>query len=184
MTVRTLTFWRNGFTVAENGPLYQYDNPESQRLLSLLQSGHAPLQLLNVAPGQRVDLRVAHQMNQDFSPPKPTLSAFSGRGQRLGDFSEPVRPAESPTESSSPSPTVDPNRPTTSLQLRLANGSRQNVTFNTDARVSQVHEFVASLADRPFILLAGRPPTTLAPGDSRTLAEASLVNTVIIQQYQ
>lgn len=37
--VRYLTFWRDGFTVGEDGDLMRYDNPENQRLLQELESG-------------------------------------------------------------------------------------------------------------------------------------------------
>lgn len=184
VATRTLTFWQNGFTVSENGPLYQYNNPESHRVLSLLQTGHAPLQLLNVEPGQRVDLRVSHLMDQDFEPPKAAPTLFSGKGQRLGDFAEPVKRTNSPSSmpSTVPLPSVDASRPTTVLQLRLADGTRHNTTFNIDATVSQLHDHVSLLTGRRSTLLAGRPPVQLEANDSRSLAEASLLHTVIIQQ--
>ena len=36
--IRTITFWRNGFSV-EDGELLQYDNPENARLLQDINSG-------------------------------------------------------------------------------------------------------------------------------------------------
>lgn len=152
----------------------------------------APLHLLNVQPGQAVDVKVASRTNEQFSPPKQTQSAFSGKGQRLGDLADPtasvsktesVPKTESATSVPHTEPNVDSSKPTTSLQLRLTDGSRVNVTFNTTHTVAQLHEYVQSRSSKPsFTLLSGRPPTVLNADDGRTLEEAQLLNTVVIQQ--
>ena len=45
--VRHLTFWQDGFSV-EDGPLHRYDDPANQTILEAINSGRAPLSLLNV----------------------------------------------------------------------------------------------------------------------------------------
>jgi UBX domain-containing protein 1 len=169
----------------------------------MLQSGHAPLDLLQVEPGQPVDVRVAHRMTVDWSPPpKSTLQSFTGRGHRLGDLAEPSSSSSSsssppsgqaktttsstPQKSIVPEPNIDKSQPTTTLQLRLADGSRINATFNSGNTVVQLHAYITSVSpsNRPFSLLAGRPPLKLAHDDGRSLTEANLLNTVIIQQWQ
>lgn len=40
VAVRMLTFWSDGFTLAEEGPLYEYSDPKNQRLLAMMQSGY------------------------------------------------------------------------------------------------------------------------------------------------
>ncbi|KAK9241075.1 SEP domain-containing protein [Lipomyces kononenkoae] len=80
---RTLTFWRDGFSV-ENGELMRYDDPASQEILRAINSGRAPLHLLNVNPGQHVDVRVERRMTEDYVPPNPAKGGFYGTGHRLG----------------------------------------------------------------------------------------------------
>lgn len=196
---RTLTFWRNGFTVADEGPLFEYHLPENQQLLGLLQAGHAPLSLLQVEPGQSVDVRVIHRMGEDFNPgasreTRPTGGTsvprvFTGRGQRLGDLAEPVSGSKNTTmmqKTPTGTPTIDPSEPTTTLQLRFADGTRMNATFNTSNTVSDLFSFVrtsSNAGSRTFSLLFGRPPASLDPADSRSLRDASIINTVVMQQW-
>lgn len=95
---------------------------------------------MNVREGQRVELRVAKRTHEDYVPPQGA-KAFTGAGQRLG---APVpsftpegssMPGEFPPSSSSTSGTgqresittrfeVDQTLPTTSVQIRLADGTR------------------------------------------------------------
>ncbi|KAJ3093048.1 hypothetical protein HK100_006782, partial [Physocladia obscura] len=97
---RRLTFWQNGFTI-EDGPLMRFDDPQNQEALQLINSGRAPISLLNVKPGQQVDVRVDHRLQERwsekaakaasaaFAPKKPTvIKAFSGAGHRLGSEPE------------------------------------------------------------------------------------------------
>jgi UBX domain-containing protein 1 len=99
--IRHITFWREGFSV-EDGPLMRYDNEENSRILDEINSGcvptfplapflftplyrRAPPSILNVAPGQPVELRVARRLNEDYVPPPAAPAApFSGSGNRLG----------------------------------------------------------------------------------------------------
>jgi UBX domain-containing protein 1 len=103
--VRHITFWREGFSV-EDGPLMRYDDPANSQVLNEINSGcvallcrafkttsdgfcvgcrRAPPSILNVQPGQPVELRVARRLNEAYVPP-PTrpVAAFSGQGARLG----------------------------------------------------------------------------------------------------
>jgi hypothetical protein len=101
---------------------------------------NAPLALMNAREGQRVELRVAKRTHEDYEPPQGSR-AFTGSGQRLG---APVptfaptgsaMPGEFPPSSQSTSGTgereslttrfeVDQTLPTTSVQIRLADGTR------------------------------------------------------------
>ncbi|KAK9468511.1 SEP domain-containing protein [Lipomyces arxii] len=80
---RTLTFWRDGFSI-EEGTLMRYDVPANQEILRAINSGRAPLHLLNVNPGQPVDVRVERRMDEDYVPPNPAKGGFYGEGHRLG----------------------------------------------------------------------------------------------------
>ena len=94
----------------------------------------APLSLLNVRHGQPVDVRVSRRQDEDYvPPPKAPPKPFEGAGHRLGSpvvsGSTPSTPGAFPSSSSSAAPsaapiTVDCSQPTTSIQIRLGDGSR------------------------------------------------------------
>ncbi|KAG1782171.1 hypothetical protein EV702DRAFT_1265783 [Suillus placidus] len=69
IAVRHLHLWRDGFSL-EDGPLMRYDEPGSQELLRSIQQGTAPMSLMNVAPGQCVNLNVANRLSEEYIPPK------------------------------------------------------------------------------------------------------------------
>ncbi|KNE70457.1 hypothetical protein AMAG_14585 [Allomyces macrogynus ATCC 38327] len=201
---RTLTFWRNGFSI-EDGPLHPYDDPHSKLILEALKSGRAPLHVLNVQPGQPVDLQVAHKSDEDFKP--PPAKPFSGQGNRLGsvipgDFASsssssalpPTTATAASSSRSAPPPTatgpltaefeVDPTQPTTSVQVRLADGTRLVGKFNHAHTVGDLRQFVrrARPQQRAFSLNTTFPMKELTE-DTATLAEAGLLNAVVVQKY-
>ncbi|CAG8478940.1 6117_t:CDS:10 [Acaulospora colombiana] len=137
--VRHLTFWRNGFSI-DDGHLMSYDDPENEQFLKEINLGRAPLALLNVRPGQPVDVRVARRLDEDYKPPpkKPT-QPFSGSGQRLGSTLPSLvsssTPGAYPSTSSSSNAVstsmqggseleIDESMPITSIQIRLGDGTR------------------------------------------------------------
>ena len=114
----------------------------------------APPQILNVSPGQPVELRVVKRLQDNYVPSARArqAKAFSGHGQRLGSPAPTAGSSGSTTVvgessgASSPIPgafpssadepprraadsisarfEVDLSKPTTNIQIRLADGSR------------------------------------------------------------
>lgn len=194
-----MTFWQDGFSLDQEeednatGTLHPYSDPASQRLLQILQSGQAPLELLQVEPGQAVDLRVVHRMGEPYrsddrkSAPSNSTIAFAGKPQRLGDMAEPLKsPSTTTPTKSSPNEVegFDPSKPATTLQLRLSNGTRQTATLNTTQTISDLYNHVIKInpSQGSVTLLAGRPPVKLEASDQRTLTDAGLLGSVIIIQ--
>lgn len=113
-------------------------------------TSRVPEELLNIKTGQPVDLRIAHRMNEPYRPP-PGVRAFHGSGQRLGapvpeltqtsgsmPGSFPGLSSALPSSSSFQRPEresvttrfeVDQSEPTTSVQVRLADGTRYAYFF-------------------------------------------------------
>lgn len=97
---RLLTIWSDGFSLgslphvddissAEDVVFYSYSVPENVELLKSIMNGVAPLRLLKVAFGQRVELRILDKKPQAFSTQKSGKQAskmrpFQGDGVRLG----------------------------------------------------------------------------------------------------
>jgi UBX domain-containing protein 1 len=149
---RELHLWRDGFSV-DDGPLFRYDDPANARTLEMINTGHAPLHILNVEHGQEVDVEVHAHKDEDYKQPKKKYVPFGGSGNRLGSptpgASSASAPAQAPaatTSSSTPAaPTVDVDSatPTITLQIRLGDGTRLQSRFNTTHTVGDVYDFVA-----------------------------------------
>lgn len=131
---RHLIFWRNGFSI-EDGPLMLYDTPGNPEILRAIQNGRAPPSLFGVGYNQPLQVEVQQRTGEDYvqqAKPKPK-GGFSGGGNRLGSVTPdvaPAAPAPAPPVSqggstgNAPKFEVDSTQPTTSVQLRLADGSK------------------------------------------------------------
>ncbi|KAJ3509105.1 hypothetical protein NLJ89_g5394 [Agrocybe chaxingu] len=203
--IRHLTFWRDGFQV-EDGELRRYDDPAQSQILTEINAGHAPPSILNVRPGQHVELRVTKRTEDDYVPPKGG-KVFSGTGNRLGgvvpDFSAQLShmPGEFPPSSTAALPgphtpanaesittkfEVDQSQPTTSIQIRLADGTRMVARMNLTHTVGDIRNFInASRPEnrtRPYTIGTTFPNRTL-DDDSATIQGAGLLNSVVVQRW-
>ena len=123
---------------------------------------------MNANPDQHVELRVAKRITEDYVPPQGT-KVFSGSGHRLGavvpDLSSnagtssasmpgtfPVSVSTS-TRSTAQSSNIDRNSistrfevdqslPTTSIQIRLADGTRMICRMNLTHTVLDIRNFI------------------------------------------
>ncbi|KAG7087352.1 hypothetical protein E1B28_013327 [Marasmius oreades] len=205
-TIRHLIFWRDGFTV-EDGELMRYDDPNNEAVLAEIHSGRAPPSILNVQPGEPVELRVQKRTNEDYAPPQK--GAFHGAGNRLGapvpfgstsggssSVSMPGSfPAGSSSASSGPNTTrtsistvfeVDQTKPTTSVQIRLADGTRMVCRMNLTHTVLDLRNFIN--ASRPENLtrpysIATTFPSRVLDDNNATIENAGLKNSVVIQKW-
>jgi len=211
--IRHLTFWRDGFSV-EDGELRRYDDPAQAQILSEINAGRAPPSILNVLPDQPVELRVSRRIDEDYVP--SPRRGFAGSGNRLGGVvPEPVSapqgggmPGSFPAAGSSsaaaaaaaPPPSsrshdpdtittrfsVDQTKPTTSVQVRLADGTRLVARMNLTHRVGDLRSFInASRPEnnaRPYTLGTTFPNRTL-DDDSVTIDAAGLRISVIVQRW-
>ncbi|PFH49148.1 hypothetical protein AMATHDRAFT_5121 [Amanita thiersii Skay4041] len=207
--VRHLTLWRDGFSV-EDGELMRYDDPADAQILAEINAGRAPPAILNVIPGQPVELRVAKRTNEDYVPSPTHMKAFSGAGQRLGapvptfagvgsDSHSPTMPGSFPGTSSvsATSSRMDPERittmfevdqtkPTTSIQLRLADGTRMVCRMNLIHTIQDIRNFIN--ASRPENVTRAYSigttfPNRILDDNSVTLEAAGLANSVVVQRW-
>ncbi|KAH8434607.1 protein phosphatase regulator SHP1 [Aspergillus melleus] len=192
---RTLHFWADGFSV-DDGDLYHSDDPRNGEILEGIRQGRAPLSIMNVQPGQEVDVEIK-QHEEKYVKPKPKYKPFSGQGQRLGSPTPGVSapsPAAAPaapsqTESEPAKPNVDESQPTITLQIRLGDGTRIVSRFNTTHTIGDVYQFVSAANPanqaRPWVLMTTFPSKELtekevALGD---LAEFKRGG-VVVQKWQ
>jgi UBX domain-containing protein 1 len=176
---RTMHLWADGVSI-DDGPLFRFDDPANQPLMEQINQGHAPLSMLDVQPGQEVDLNLDPHKDENYVKPKPKYKPFSGSGQRLGSPTPGVAAASSSSITAAPAPAqqpaasstsagpvneIDESVPTITLQIRLGDGSRVQSRFNTTQTIGDVYNFVsrtsAASGDRQWALMTTFPSKEL-----------------------
>jgi UBX domain-containing protein 1 len=202
VAIRHVVFWQDGFTLA-GGPLCRYDDPEHSETLELLNNGRAPLRLLNIRFGQKVDLQVENKKTEKYKPPTPPpMKPFGGQGNRLGTQVPAMAGAPSTTAASAtvavsaapatntPDPSsltfqVDSSQPTTQIQIRLSDGQRMVAKFNHTHTVADIRQYInaahAGMNAQPYTLQSSFPPKPLTD-EAMSIKEAGLINSVVIQK--
>lgn len=198
--IRHLTFWQDGFSI-EDGPLMRYDDPANQETLQAINSGRAPLSLLNVRFGQPVELMVARRTHEKYvPPPPPPTKPFDGTGVRLGAPS--AEPTPAPKPAATPASTastdvlhVDSSQPTTQVQVRLTDGQRLVAKLNHTHTVADLRRYIEAyvsyatiltyfsqrpdLAGQNFTIRTSFPPKPITD-ETLTVADAGLLNAVVV----
>ncbi|XP_030539714.1 plant UBX domain-containing protein 4 [Rhodamnia argentea] len=192
VVTHTITFWQNGFTV-DDGPLRRMDDPENAQFLESIKNSECPQEL---APADRrtavhVDLV---RREEPYNEPKKPQFPFRGTGRTLGSTSSSPAASEPTVAASSintpPTPfmglVVDDSLPSTSIQLRLADGTRMVSRFNYSHTIRDVRAFID--ASRPGgernyqLQTMGFPPKKLNDLD-QTIEQAGIANSVVIQKF-
>ncbi|KAG0320187.1 hypothetical protein BGZ97_000562 [Linnemannia gamsii] len=193
---RSITFWRNGYSL-DDGPLMSYTDPANREFLDAINKGQAPIKYLNIKPGQPVDMRVAKRTDEDYKePPKAPPKAFEGAGNRLGSVASPLSsssstPGSFPGAASAAAPPpprslqIDESQPVTSIQIRLADGTRMVARFNHTHTINDIRGFInasrAGEASRPYVLQTSFPKKDLEDV-AQTIKDAGLLNSVVLQR--
>lgn len=158
VVTRQLTFWSDGFSIGD-GALQRYDDPQSAALLAAIENNNAPPEAFGIRFGQRVVIQVAKRLGEKYSPPPPApMKAFSGGGNRLGSpapatttggnesasTSGPSGTATTASNAAAPQEvSVDESKPTTRIQIRLADGTRLVGRFNQEQHtVAHIRGFI------------------------------------------
>ncbi|CAE6464107.1 unnamed protein product [Rhizoctonia solani] len=202
VAVREITFWRDGFSIAD-GPLLKYDDPANQAILTAINSGSAPPSVLNVRVGQPVELRVAQRTQEEYRPPPPKpATPFSGSGNRLG---APIEPGEASGSGSTSMPgaftsasastepesirprfEVDNSLPTTSIQVRLADGTRLTCRMNLTHTVGDIRNFINAstpgASARPYTI-GTTFPNRILEDPAQTVEAAGIKGSVVVQRW-
>ncbi|KAL3754440.1 hypothetical protein ACJRO7_001642 [Eucalyptus globulus] len=192
VVTHTITFWQNGFTV-DDGPLRRLDDPENAQFLESIKNSECPQE---IAPADRrtavhVDLV---RREEPHAEPKKRQLPFRGTGRTLGSTSSSPAASEPAAAASSlntsPAPfmglVVDDSSPSTSIQLRLADGTRMVSRFNYSHTIQDIRAFID--ASRPGgernyqLQTMGFPPKQLNDLD-QTIEQAGIANSVVIQKF-
>jgi len=192
--LHVIHLWNNGFSV-DDGPLRAYDDPENAEFIESLKMSRCPQELEPADRSTPVHVNVMKRL-EDYREPIRPRSAFQGVGRTLGggpstDESSAPAPAPAPAPASaapaasrSTSFVVDDSQPFTSIQLRLADGTRMVARFNMHHTVGDIRSFIDASrpgAARPYQLQTGFPPKQLTD-PTQTVEQAGLANSVIMQK--
>ncbi|OWF54902.1 NSFL1 cofactor p47-like [Mizuhopecten yessoensis] len=185
-----LKLWKDGFSV-DNGELRDFQSPANKEFLDSVAKGEVPQELIKLARGGEVNLNMEDHRQEAFVKSKEATKAFSGQGNLLGSPAPNIAPAAAGSAAaaaaSQSSVAVDGSRPTTSLQIRLADGSRMVAKFNHTHRISDIRQHI--IANNPryaganFILMTTFPNKELSD-ESLTLDQGKLLNAVIVQRLK
>ncbi|MED6144094.1 Plant UBX domain-containing protein 4 [Stylosanthes scabra] len=189
--VHNIVFWTNGFTV-NDGPLRSLDDPENASFLESIKKSECPKELEPADRRSSVNVNLIRR-NEKYPEPEKRHVAFQGLGRTLGSSSSSGAPEPSATStppSTAPTPSaglvVDQSLPTTSIQLRLADGTRLISRFNYHHTVGDIRAFIN--ASRPGsagnyqLQVMGFPPKLLSD-ETQTIEQAGLANSVVIQKF-
>ncbi|KAE9599081.1 hypothetical protein Lal_00044093 [Lupinus albus] len=190
--VHSIVFWSNGFTV-NDGPLRSLDDPENASFLESIKKSECPKELEPADRRSSVHVNLIRRSEKYPEPAKQQPVSFQGVGRTLGSSSTSVGPepiAVSTPLNCAPTPSaglvVDQSLPSTSIQIRLADGTRLISHFNLNHTVSDIRGFVDASrpgAQRNYQLqMMGFPPKVLTD-HTQTIEQAGLANSVVIQKF-
>ncbi|KAL6650863.1 hypothetical protein ACP70R_009788 [Stipagrostis hirtigluma subsp. patula] len=186
--LHNIHLWTNGFSV-DDGPLRDYEDPENADFIESIKKSQCPQELEPADRSTAVHVNVIKRY-EDYKEPKRAPSPFQGVGRTLGgsstDESAPAPPTQAPAPAASRSVgiIVDDSQPFTSIQLRLADGTRMVARFNMHHTVGDIRSFIDASrpgAARPYQLQTGFPPKQLTD-PTQTVEQAGLANSVIMQK--
>jgi len=188
-----ITFWQNGFSI-DDGPLRGTDDPANKPFLDAIARGEVPAELRDRVAGGEVHVNMQDKREEEYVAPKKKIKAFSGAGNMLGSPTPRIvsAPAPAPTGSSSAEAAgplqatfkIDESQPTTTIQIRLSDGTRLVSKFNLDNTIQDIRNVVRSARPNTgdnFNLLTTFPNKVLADY-TQTIANAKLMNAVIVQK--
>ncbi|XP_061338206.1 plant UBX domain-containing protein 4 [Gastrolobium bilobum] len=194
-----ITFWRNGFSV-NDGPLRRLGDPQNDPFLESIKKSECPKELEPTDRRTSVQVNLTRKDENYPEPVKPNNLPFQGVGRTLGSSSsssssevagassEPIQTIVA-SLNTAPLPAmglvVDESQPVTSIQLRLADGTRMVARFNHHHTIRDVRAFID--ASRPGgvrsyqLQTMGFPPKQLTDWD-QTIEQAGIANSVVIQK--
>jgi len=194
----TITFYANGIFTVNDGEPRRIDDPANLQFMEAISRGQCPSELDPGDPDVHIAVNLVRR-GEDYTPPaQPRFTAFAGAGRKLTDTTTDASGAAAPSTSAAAAATAaggvasggvpwegaDTDKPKTSIQLRLADGSRQVAEFNLDHTVGHIRKFIhAARPDMPMTYsLATAFPKAELPDDDVTIETAGLANSVVIQK--
>ncbi|EDW01167.1 NSFL1 cofactor p47 [Drosophila grimshawi] len=197
--VVVLKLWSQGFSI-DGGELRHYDDPQNKEFLETVMRGEIPQELLEM--GRMVNVDVEDHRHEDFKR-QAAPQTFKGSGQKLGSpvanvvtntpsdatAAAAVAPEDVAKQEASARDALNLNAgaPLTTVQIRLADGSRLAAQFNLTHTVSDIRRFIQTArpqySNSNFVLVSSFPTRELSD-DSSTIEKAGLKNAALMQRLK
>lgn len=190
----TLKLWKDGFTINDS-EIRSYDESDNREFLAAIKRGEIPAEIRQQVQGAEVRLDMEDHRHEVYVPSKTKVKAFSGKGHMLGSPSPatvgmtvPTDPADQAANEAQARKelNVDTSKPTTTLQIRLADGSTVKAQFNLSHTVADLRRYIITMrpqyALRDFSLLTVYPTKELT--EDKTIEESGLQNSAIMQRLK
>eukprot|EP01100_Stratorugosa_tubuloviscum_P008431 TRINITY_DN351_c0_g1_i2.p1 TRINITY_DN351_c0_g1~~TRINITY_DN351_c0_g1_i2.p1 ORF type:complete len:342 (-),score=165.78 TRINITY_DN351_c0_g1_i2:132-1157(-) len=177
-----ICFYKNCIVI-DDGPTMPYNTPETNRFIEQINSGVIPSSLVQQYGNAEIDAEMIDKKTEDYVPPKPKVQPFSGQGLSLSSSSSSNAPSAAATQITNTTFALDQSKPSTSIQIRLHDGTKLTVKLNHTHTIQDIRNFVARaqlLKGRNFELSTSFPRKILTD-NQQTIAEAGLLNSVILQ---
>ena len=176
----TITFYQNGFTV-DDGPLRSVEDPANAAFLAAVNKGMMPAELMGEDGQADGDVHMIDKSSEPYKAPPVTVKPFGGQGRSMRDEAASSAAGSSSGPTDAAALVLDESAPTTTLQVRLADGSRKVIKANHSHTILQLRQHIATLTPGvSFTLRGGFPPKPLED-ESLSLADAKLLNETIVQ---
>lgn len=183
-----INFYRNGFFQVGDGPGRSIADPANAGFMQSIMRGTLPPELEPADPATPINVNLVRKDEDWDERAAPKTVAFTGSGMRLGGAGTSAPPAAAaPAAAPAPAATwqgPDESKPLTSLQIRLADGSRLVAKFNLSQTVEDVRAFIRTARPdlAPGFRLATAFPAQPLEDNAATIQEAGLANAVVIQK--
>jgi len=184
---KSLFMWDDGFSI-DDGPLRQFNDPANKAFMDCVMQGKIPPELQVGQNSQNeITVDLLDKRGEQYKKPQP--KPFSGSGQTLGRSSSsvpvPLNTNKSPQGTNTPyTIKVDESQPTTSIQIRLHDGSRIVAKFNLTQKISDIRAYINSTKPSAAYDLMTSFPQKILTDESQTLGGAGLNNAVVIQKLR
>ena len=193
--MRTVTFYRDGFTV-DDGPLRQPGEPANDAFLRSISNGMCPTELIDPETRMPADVNLVDKRGEEYSasaPAAPAYVAFSGEGQTLG-ASAGAAAGGAPgaivvpgveTKGATPPGEIPAGEPSVRVQIRFPDNSRQVAKFRPKHTVRNLIAFVeaAGKVSGAYQLLSASSTGAPRPLDAsvfdQTIKDAGLAGTSV-----
>ena len=175
-----LTVWKNGFQV-DDGLLRDSSIPKNKKFMDEVEKGYIPQELVDQGK-KELAIALEDKRKEEYKEPIPEkkFQAFVGGGTSMGGS---VVTSEGLGINKDVQFHIDPNSPTTKINIRLHTGDSITQEFNLYHSVGDIFAFVTSVAPviGSFQLFEGFPPKPLTNMD-KTIEELRLQGTTLIQR--
>jgi UBX domain-containing protein 1 len=133
-----LTLWKTGFTV-DDGPIRAYNDPQNLKFIEYIKKGELPPEL-STKSNEEILLDIIDKRAEDYK--KPPSTPFSGSGHSLGSTNNNNNNNSQTVNKTNTIFKLDDNLPTTTIQIRLNDGSKIIGKFNLNHKISDIRSYI------------------------------------------